>query len=89
MLVELDTVNHALGEHANSARGGLYLCVLIHLLDCRREFVPLTYEGRDLFRYTKSARAALPRRGGAETTIQAKASMLPWRSSTPPSMPTQ
>jgi hypothetical protein len=57
MLVELDAINHACGEYANSARGGLYLRVLIHLLDRRSEFMPLAYEGRDFFRDTKSARA--------------------------------
>jgi hypothetical protein len=40
MLIELDAVNHALGEYANSARGGFYLRVLIHLLDRRSEFTP-------------------------------------------------
>jgi hypothetical protein len=65
MLVELDAVNHTLSEHTYSARGGLYLHLLIHLLDRRREFMPLAYESRDLFRNTKSARAtfAAERRG--------------------------
>jgi len=57
MLVELDAVDYALSEHANSAHGGFYLRVLIHCLDCCSEFVPLAYEGRDLFRDTKSAGA--------------------------------
>jgi hypothetical protein len=64
MLVELDAVNHALSEHANSTRGGLYLRVLIHLLDRRSEFVPLAYEGRDLSRDTKSARATFAEERG-------------------------
>src|SRR5262245_19448824 len=67
MLVELDAINHARGEYTNSARGGLYLRMLIHLLDRRSEFVPLTYKGRDFFRDVKSTRAAFTEeRGGRD-----------------------
>jgi hypothetical protein len=65
MLVELDAVNHALGEHPNGARGGFYLRVLIHFFDRRSQFVPLTDEDRHLFRDTKSACATCTEeRGG-------------------------
>jgi len=64
MLVELDAVNHALSEHANSAHGGFYLRVVIHLLDRCSEFVPLAYEGGDLLRDTKGARATFAEERG-------------------------
>src|SRR5438105_10761044 len=64
MLVELDAVNDALGEYTHRARGGLDLRVPIHRLDRRREFVPLPYEGRDLVRDAKSARAAFAEERG-------------------------
>jgi len=64
MLVKLDAVNHALSEYANSARGGLYLRVLIYLLDRCSEFLALAYEGRDLLRYMKSARATFAEERG-------------------------
>src|SRR6266568_8891138 len=66
MLIELDAVNDALGEHANSARGRFYLRVLIHLLHRCSEFVPLAYEGRDLLRYTKGARATFAEERGGQ-----------------------
>src|SRR5215471_20895867 len=60
MLIELHPVNDALREHADSARGVLYLRAPIQLLHRRAEFPPLPYKRRHICRQTKSPGTTLP-----------------------------